>query len=112
MKIIYRANDGKEFQNKEECVNYERTMLSDGFVMYGTDGKTEDFEKCWVINIKKDNQNIFKCLENLCRLEGCSSEGFAIGLNIYDIITEQWINLDDDILLALEQYFKNRELEN
>lgn len=112
MKIIYRAYDGKEFQNKEECINYERIVLSDDFVMYGTDGKTEDFDECWVIDIKKDNQTIFDHLENLCILNGCRYEGLSVGLNLYDIIREEWINLDDCISSALEQYFKNRELEN
>ena len=109
MEIIYRADDGKEFDSQDECESYERRKdtlenpLASCF--YDRNGKRmslEDFvdnpDKCYFMRIVDEEEA--RRIEEICQYYGCYSpydidDKYVTGDFFYDCHNEQWRNVND-----------------
>lgn len=103
MIIKYYADDGTKFDNKFDCINYERKQLAKkqelfkGLFMWGRDGNPvtdlEQVELAWFVFIK--DQKTLNLLQESMTLY--SSFPYEVGSWVYDEIQDCFISLDEVI---------------
>lgn len=102
MEIIFRAHDGKEFDNAHDCVTYENTHPI--YKMWNIHGETEDFNTALLVDIQGDEDFFIKdCHEADVTAEGICSKGLYIWSHDY----YEWILLGEDVQKAILKYIRN-----
>lgn len=107
MTIIYRAEDGTEFETEKECYEYERSMLLDGVVMWDRSGDhTERTEAALWVYLSSNTPNTAKNFIEACKREGTQYEGIAeedVGLFYWDEWDSMYRYLDREQIAALKK---------
>lgn len=109
MEVIYKAIDGKMFDDKEECMNYEfkLSIMDNNLTMLDKNGikifndKNDSFddfcnkiERCWYINIRtKEDLDIVKKAYNYIGVLPPKD----IGLFYYDEYSDEWLDFNENI---------------
>ena len=93
-KIIYIANNGREFGDKEECLKYEKSL--NDFLMFDTQGrKVNSMYDCSILIIKTD-----EAAQTFARIYGSGytlpwDEDYATsGAWFWSDETDSWITYD------------------
>lgn len=105
MDIVYRANDGKEFDSEDECIDYERKIKLHTFKIWDVEANRltnygeEDYGKIFYINIadEKEMDDVWEEF-TYSGFERCGLKG--PGLYCYDMSTGDWLDCDK----LLKQY--------
>ena len=91
-KITYIAADGKEFDEKDECIEYETACMIKGLHFYDDDKKpvlvhSDNFNRfCTVYYVQAESKEALDALNKLCEING------------YDIIDYEELNTEYDDL--------------
>lgn len=102
MEIIFRAHDGTEFDNAQDCVTYENAHPI--YKMWNEHGETEDFDGALLVDIQGDESFfIVDCHEADVTTEGICDKG----LYIWSHERFEWVLLDKDVQIAIYEYFRN-----
>lgn len=103
MEIIFRAHDGKEFDNAQDCVTYENTHPI--YRMWNDLGETKDFNTAMVVDIQGDEDSFIKdCHEADITTEGICGKG----LYIWSHEHFEWILLDEYVQNAILKYIHDK----
>lgn len=102
MEIIFRAHDGREFNNAQECVTYENAHPV--YRMWNDLGETKDFDTALLIDIQ-GNEDLFlkDCREADITTDGIGGKGLYIWSREYF----QWVLLEKDMQNAIFNYIRN-----
>jgi hypothetical protein len=104
MQIIYRAFDGKEFNNKEDCCLHESKSM-DGIVMLDVRGNVvQETRSGYLVWLRDESANL--AFHALARLQGDNDvdsicEGEDYGLFYWDEGYGQYRWLDTDLINGL-----------
>ena len=107
MDIIYRANDGKEFDSEDECIDYERKIKLHTFKMWDVDANPlstyddDSYSKVFYLHISNEEE-LDDVIEQfyLWGIESFGIKGKESGFYLYDTNTDQWLDCDK----LLKQY--------
>jgi hypothetical protein len=82
-QTVYVANDGKEFDDEDDCLSYEASRLSETIKMRNYAGvRTNNIDNCQAV--KLDNLDEIVSFIELCKYEGISHTGVhAPGVYMY-----------------------------
>ena len=119
MQIIYRAFNGKEFDNEADCCYYESTITN--YVMWDRLGKEvydkTRTEKAFVLYLPEENSaRAFLEMAKATGDTGC--KGLDVdcrGLFLWDEWNEEYRYLDEDerrAIAAASQYIESKKGEN
>lgn len=102
MEIIFRAHDGREFDNAQDCVTYENAHPI--YRMWGIYGETEDIGNALLVDIQGDEESFI----NDCHEADVTAEGICgKGLYIWSAEFFEWVLLDRDVQNAILKYIGN-----
>ena len=94
---VYIAEDGTEFTDEYECLDYEFEKLKDTFECYDTDYSKSDVDTCMFVNLPTEVivKNFLKVSKNLdLPVHGVNEPG----LYIYtEYRGGTWVNMDEAI---------------
>lgn len=98
-QIVYIADDGTEFENKDDCEEYETRKLGEGLNCYNSDFNKVGFEECIYINLITEED--VETAKRLCDYYSVTDNGLDKP-GVYRYIdeycdSEQWLSLDDVI---------------
>lgn len=101
MEILYRAFDGRTFNNADECLRHEKENPL--FRMWGEDGETTKTGNALVVEILNEYKGADAFIE-LCKSCGDSCyngiDKFSCrGIYIWD--DDKYIHISDDVMKAL-----------
>lgn len=106
MKIIYKAWDGTEFDEKDACEKYEYDNPC--VIMYNAEGRTSNSDDASVVLLEhKDDAEKFI---ELCEAQWTRSDGITegdCGLYIWDDYKEKYFYVSERVEEALKRYFKD-----
>ena len=119
MQIIYRAFDGKEFDNEADCCYYESTTSN--YVMWDRLGKEvydkTQTEKAFALYLPEENSaRVFLEMAKTTGDTGC--KGLDVdcrGLFLWDEWNEEYRWVDEDEIRAIaaaSQYIESKKGEN
>ena len=104
MQIIYRAIDGKEFDNEADCC-YHESKLYDGIIMLNRNNKhVFETSKAFLVWLKDEDANLaFHAMARAENDEAVKSitEGEDYGLFYWDEGLEEYRWLDTDMIYGL-----------
>ena len=106
MKIIYKAWNGTEFDEKDACEKYEYDNPC--VLMYDNAGRTSKSDEAFVVVLRNDNDA--KNFIELCEAQGTDYEGITeddYGLYVWDDNKEEYFYVSDRIKDALKRYFED-----
>ena len=112
MEIIYRAVDGREFNNAYECVEHEKKHCM--FLMYDRNGRVNNPNDSNIVFFKDDDlvsakDNFIKVCENY----DVTTEGIERYSNytLYLWSTEamQWVPIESDDLGAIREFVEDKD---
>lgn len=95
---VYIAEDGKKFDDEEECLDHEFELLNGTFECYGRAfTKVANVDEALYANLP--TAKIVENFKKVCDVLGLTDEGVnGPGLYIYsDFLGAQWVNMDDAI---------------
>jgi hypothetical protein len=102
MKIIFRAHDGKEFDNAQDCVTYEKAHPI--YRMWDECGETKDLDAALLVDTQGNVDLFIKdCLEADVLVDGICGNG----LYIWSRDHYEWVRLDTDVQNAILKYIRN-----
>lgn len=106
MKIIYKAWDGTEFDEKDACEKYEYDNPC--VMMYNDKGRTSNSDDAFVVLLehKDDAEKFIELCEAQCTRSDGITEGDC-GLYIWDDYEEKYFYVSDRVEEALKRYFKD-----
>ena len=94
---VYIADDGTEFEDEEDCQEYEFNSLEKSLMLYDENcEKTDKVDECYFVNLVTDVdvQHFIEVITNY----GTVVKGIdGPGLYMYGPI-DSWINLDDVVV--------------
>ena len=100
MTVIFRAHDGKEFNNAPECAAYEATHPI--YKMWDSAGETNHIDSALIVEID-DSTVVF---EKDCQDQDITTEGiFGSGLYMWSNDLLQWVLVNDNVQEALRHCF-------
>ena len=105
MRTVYESINGKIFYNKEECIEYEKTI---GFKMYDDEGLTDRTDECFIVDIKT-SEAAERFIET-CDTNGDLCEGIdpdASGIYVWNSSEQKYFLLDSFEYKALKKYFND-----
>ena len=96
VKDIYIACDGKEFEDKDECFDYEMSLLERRLDFYTHDFEESDLDECtYVKTVTKADIDI---LIQLCDHYGISKNGIENeGIYMFESRRDGWVNITDAV---------------
>ena len=104
MEILYRAFDGKFFNNADECLRHERENPL--FRMWGKEGLTTETDKALVVEILNELNGASAFVE-LCESHGDIYDGIdrfaGKGVYVWDD-NDQYVYIPDSTLEALRHF--------
>ena len=104
MEILYRAFDGKIFNNADECLHHERENPL--FRMWGKEGLTTETDKALVVEILNEFNGASAFVE-LCESHGDIYDGIdrfaGKGVYVWDD-NDQYVYIPDSTLEALRHF--------
>ena len=106
MKIIYKAWDGTEFDERDACEKYEYDNPC--VLMYSDAGRTSKADEALVILLENDGDA--KRYINLCEEQNTEPYGIAednYGLYVWDNNQEEYFYVSELVEEALKQYFED-----
>ena len=106
MKIIYKAWDGTEFDEKDACEKYEYDNPC--VLMYHNTGRTSESNDAFVVVLRNDNDA--KNFIEQCKAQDTDSVGIVegdCGLYVWDDNEERYFYVSDRVEDALKQYFED-----
>ena len=101
MEVIFRAIDGKEYRNQEECVRHEQAIMN--YRMWDEFGRTDDFDGAKVVHIPTDyaaERFVADCKDCGIVEDGIEGEG----VYMWDRKACEWSALDSDIIQAIKNF--------
>ena len=102
MEIIFRARDGREFDNAQDCMTYEKAHPV--YRMWNNYGETEDFNAALLVDIQGDDSFFIKA----CNEAGVIADGICgKGLYIWSHEYFEWVLLDKNVQKAISEYIRN-----
>ena len=106
MKIIYKAWDGTEFDERDA---YEKYEYDNPFVlMYHNTGRTSDTNDAFVVVLGNDNTT--KNFIKMCEAQYTDHNGIAednYGLYVWDDNQEEYFYVSERVEEALKRYFED-----
>ena len=102
-KIIYIAADGKEFDEKDECIEYETACMIKGLHFYDDNKKpvllqSDNFYRFnTVYYVQAESKEALDALNKLCEING------------YDIIDYEELNAEYNKILSGDRSFLEEE---
>lgn len=103
MEVIFRAQDGREFDNMRDCMTYEKAHPT--YKMWNDYGETEDFHTALLVDIQGDEDFFIKS----CHEADVTTKGICgNGLYIWSNEPFGWILLDEDVQNAILKYIYNK----
>lgn len=94
MQEIYIADDGKEFDDYDDCMDHERELEKSKIAMYDRDrNRITDFDACIYVNLITGSDVdtfIWLCASEACTAHGINKPGIYMWDNYYEV----WVNLD------------------
>ena len=103
MEMIFRAYDGKEFNNAQDCFDYESKP---GYQMWDENGRTEDFDSAQIVKITTKpcavDEFINDCVDNNITSEGI----LGAGLYVWAYEEFQWALVDERVLKAVYHFYQ------
>lgn len=104
-KDIFVACDGTEFENEDDCIDYEFNIRSQKLACYNEDFKRVDLDSCdYVAAVDDELLGLF--LE-ICDHKGYCSKGIdGVGLYKYIAECDYWLNISQimtDFEAAMEE---------
>ena len=109
MKVVYESLDGKIFYEMGECLKYEKSLR---FTMYGPDGRTDDVNQCYAVDIK-DPEAVRNFLDTSAAME-VGSDGIDCdcpGVYLWNSSDSRYYLLEPLTYKALKQYIKDTETQ-
>ena len=94
-KTVYIADDGREFDDEDDCLNYECDAIEEQLKGYCYDHKLNEIsvDRCEIAYLP--TEMLVKAFIRVCDDYGCVTEGIAeTGIYMYSDYAEGWINLD------------------
>ena len=107
MKIIYKAWDGTEFDEKDACKKYEYD--NPYVMMYNHKGKTSNPDGAFIVFLDYKTDDAEKFVE-LCKEQGTTSDGITVndsGLYVWDEYREEYFYVSERVEEALKRYFED-----
>lgn len=92
-KVVYVADDGEEFENKEECKEYEESLRQLGCIMLDLElEKTDSFGKAYVIDVR-DHDDL-KRIKGKTEYYGYDVAGIDSPgkIYVYHDLCDKWFN--------------------
>ena len=114
MQIIYRAIDGKEFDNEADCC-YHESEIADNVIMLNRDNKrVYETSKAFLVWLRDEDANL--AFHAMARAEGDDAvksitEGEDYGLFYWDEGLEEYRWIDPDMaegILAIRDLMKEK----
>ena len=105
MKTVYESIDGKIFYNKEECLEYEKTI---DFKMYDDEGLTNRTDECFIVDIK--TPEAAESFIETCNTNGDLCDGIrhdTTGVYVWSANDQKYFLLDPYEYKALKKYFND-----
>ena len=104
MQIIYRAFDGKEFDNEPACQHHELHLQHDVIMLNRNNERVYKTSHAYLVWLKDENANL--AFHEMARAEGDSfvksiTEGKDFGLYYWDEGDEEYRWLDCDMVEGL-----------
>lgn len=109
MEIVYRSCNGKIFDKRDECLEYEKTLA---FKMYGPNGLTSNADVCYIVDIK--TPEAAEDFLETCRTIGTPCDGIqhdCSGIYAWSSGDAQYFRLEPLTRKALKEYFKDIETQ-
>ena len=104
MQIIYRAIDGKEFDNEADCC-YHESVIADGVIMFNRcNQRVYETSKAFLVWLRDEDANL--AFHAMARAEGDDAvksitEGEDFGLYYWDEGLEEYRWLDSEMVEGL-----------
>ena len=95
-QVVYIADDGKEFDDEEDCAEYEFNLLTASVKKYCYDKnfEPEDIDGCEFVHIP--TEKVMKGFKICCDALEIVSDGIdKPGIYMYSDYSQTWVNLDD-----------------
>lgn len=96
---VYIADDGREFDDEDECADYEFNLLEASLTYYNNEVEvTDDVEGCYFINLSTATD--VKRFKKICDTCGCTTDGIdKPGVYMYiDGRDGRWTNMEEAII--------------
>lgn len=104
---VYIADDGKEFDDEDDCIGYEMSLIATQLNMYTHKSvRTNSVTNCWYAKLNTEEE--VSSFINLCKFDGISHKGIEkVGLYMYTeggygYGNEAWTNLSE-IIKSIEE---------
>lgn len=92
---VYIAEDGKEFDDEDDCLSHERDLLEEKLEFYKRDLTNGTLENCSYVYVKsaEDVANLL----TLCDMDGIAISGLSNkpGVYMYSNRGDYWINISE-----------------
>lgn len=101
MEVIFRAIDGKEYRNQDECVKHEQAIMR--YKMWDEFGRTDDLDCAKVVHIPTAyaaERFVAECGD--CGIAKDGIEG--AGVYMWDWKACKWSILDNNIIQAIQNF--------
>lgn len=118
MEVVYRAIDGKEFDNEADCCYHEH-VLKEGIIMMRRDGKiTNQTDEGFLVWLRDESANLV--FHSMAEEQGDKQvtsivKGEDYGLFLWDDCVEsyRWIDAEElERLVEMSQLIKARKEES
>lgn len=110
MKDIFVACDGTEFEDEDDCIDYEYKLAENKLSCYD-----ENFEKVYLDNcdyVDATTEESLELFRELCKHYGFNRTGIAgVGLYWYEPKADTWVNISQ-IMSDFEKCKKKEETKN
>ena len=109
MEVVYRSCNGKIFDKRNECIEYETSLA---FKMYDTHGRTINADVCYVVDIK--TPEAAEDFLETCRIIGTPCDGIqrdCAGVYAWSFTDRKYFLVEPFTNKALKQYYKDTETQ-
>lgn len=89
---VYIAEDGKEFDNEDDCHSHEMTIMERELKLYNTKFQRSNLDRCWYAVL--ENEDDVKRFIELCNYDGITLQGITKpGVYMYN--DRQWVPISE-----------------
>lgn len=96
---IYIAEDGKEFDDQDDCLSHERDLREETLEFYDYNFMPSNLENCTYV--KTVTQEDVNNLLYLCHIDGISHDGITDkpGIYMYMLHPDEWVNITEAVAI-------------